>query len=124
MSTLNLPTTKDLFEFVKAHLLQQGERCHMGGLCRYRLGDLSCAVGCLIVDDHYNNDFDDSDEDGFNARDEQIQDAVSKSIGRELTDTDKDLLCELQHLHDDVHQEFWKEALEDLARKYKLGGAA
>lgn len=53
-----LTTSEEIFDYVEAHLKEQGYRSMLDsstGSCAYRgeSGDM-CAVGCLIADDEYN----------------------------------------------------------------------
>jgi len=46
----NDPTPGEIIDYVQAHLLKQGKQSITGTSCRYREGELSCAVGCLVDD--------------------------------------------------------------------------
>ena len=48
---------KNVFLAVGNHLIAQGRPAMLDGECRYRAYGLSCAVGCLIEDEHYSEDF-------------------------------------------------------------------
>lgn len=45
------------FDRVVSHLRKQGCKAHIHGSCKYRVGDMSCAAGCLIPDEKYRPDF-------------------------------------------------------------------
>ena len=69
-----------LFRDVALHLIRQGERSSDAeDSCKYRHGNLKCAVGCLIKDEHYSPDL---EELTINSK--NVMEAVEKSIGREL----------------------------------------
>ena len=46
-------TTRQIFDTVKTHLLTQNQQCGDMEGCKYRHDGKSCAVGCLITDEHY-----------------------------------------------------------------------
>lgn len=52
-------TNQEIYDKVCKHLAQQKRRAvdSTFGLCRYRLGELKCAVGALIPDECYSEDF-------------------------------------------------------------------
>jgi hypothetical protein len=44
---------QELFDKVAVHLINQGKKSSNYEGCRYRHGELRCAIGCLIPDDVY-----------------------------------------------------------------------
>lgn len=46
-------TNQEAFDKVVRHLRNQVVRAVIEGSCRYRLGALKCAIGCLIPDEAY-----------------------------------------------------------------------
>ena len=95
-------TRQEIFDKVVRHLAEQGKQASVPGhlrrpICKYRTPEgLSCAVGCMIEDEHYHAGLE--TEGVF---DHPIIEAVGRSIGRELDCLDCDLLCDLQCIHDD-----------------------
>lgn len=53
-----LKTDRDVFNHVRDHLLEQNQQSmYQSGGCVYRGSNgLSCAIGCLIADEHYDED--------------------------------------------------------------------
>jgi hypothetical protein len=47
---------QEIFDTVVTHLRKQNTQSGKGGNCFYRLGELKCAVGCLISDEDYSPD--------------------------------------------------------------------
>lgn len=54
----NLKTDRDVFNHVRDHLLEQNQQSmYQSGGCVYRgTAGLSCAIGCLIADEYYDED--------------------------------------------------------------------
>lgn len=62
---------QEIFNTVARHLFKQGERAVKRGdvVCKYRAGNLKCAVGALIPDELYDPDMDkEFGEDGTGVR--------------------------------------------------------
>jgi len=115
-----LKTDRQVFEYVKDHLLKQNEQSSSGSVCVYRGHDgMSCAVGCLIDDDHYNQGLEDCD-----VFDGGVIDALLGSVGNWLFEVDDCLsdkrilmLRLLQKLHDCTQPYTWAYDLNDLESK-------
>lgn len=127
--------TQEVFDKVAVHLLTQGEPSldKEGGNCAYRTGSLSCAVGCLIPEELYNQQI-----EGVIMSD-VIPDMFSKDGGAQklqeilnflkIHTQDYRLLGELQDLHDNGSNEIvsravkiteWKNELFLIAESYGL----
>lgn len=114
MVLCNLQTDYDVFNYVKEHLLKQNEKSldPWSLSCYYRAqkenGDvLMCAVGCLIDDNYYSDEFENS-----SPSDIRVRAAIEKSIinwGYNV-----DLLSELQNIHDEYDPDNWSLRLEYL----------
>lgn len=107
---------QQLFNLVVRHLLQQGARSERPvGLCAYR-GDngLSCAVGCLISDEHYSKDI-----EGRQVFSTQVRQALAAS-GVTLDATTQRLLTDMQRLHDTIEARDWYGVLQKLGLRYGL----
>lgn len=109
-----------VYNKVRDHLLAQGVRCSAapGGFCLYRArGGRACAIGALIADEHYSNEL----ENGYDARDAIVRQAVAASLGLpEISDDDALFLGNLQGIHDGVPPEMWAQELRMFARRYGL----
>jgi len=98
-----MKTTRDLIDYVRNHLVAQGERCaNEHGNCRYRFGTKSCAVGCLIDDDLYSEEF----EGGSVLRCEVTM-AIQITHRIALSNTQLRVLRKLQYIHDEREPKHW-----------------
>ena len=105
MKTLNeLKTDRDVFEFIRNHLLKQGERSLMDNelTCAY-LGTegKKCAVGVLIREDIYHSSIEEKP-----VNHSLLRSAVTKSVPNWIINTD--MLGELQCIHDGVSTSNWE----------------
>jgi len=102
-----LKTDYDVFQYVKAHLLNQNERSldPWSLQCQYRSQKedgkvLMCAVGCLIDEDLYSEKI-----ENLSASNQDVMRAISGSIiNWKVND---DMLNELQHIHDEYEHDEW-----------------
>ena len=106
---------KELFNRVKAHLLEQGERAHRASQlegfdhykCWYHLpSGLKCAVGCLITDELYHPDM-----EGSTIVDEPLYSGLIDS-GIDMGGKAVSILRKLQNVHDHVDPSEWSEAID------------
>ncbi len=98
-------TAQEVFDKVVEHLLTQNARsCAADQTCAYR-GErgLMCAAGCLIPDDQYDESMEGIDW-----------------LKLDLSDAHRDLIDNLQSVHDGIEVAYWKEHLRDVARDHKL----
>ncbi len=106
-----LTTDEGVFEFVKQHLITQGEKSSSTTSCYYRdSSDLSCAVGCLIEDQFYNVGL-----EFHNGDDPVVIEAVQKSLPNWVIN--KDMLLYLQSIHDEYEVDEWEWQLEILEKQ-------
>ena len=104
---------KQLFKTVAEHLLNQQAKSAIGDLCMYRVPNGNkCAVGCLISDKVYTEDL-----EGLAADSGRMAEALNTSLNDSLTESDIDLLVELQLIHDNDLVEDWEVRLDALANK-------
>lgn len=97
---------REIFEFVKNHLLTQNAVSTYGITCQYRSRDgLKCAVGCLISDDAYNPCF-----EGVGVNDSVIH--ALEDSGVVFHKHTLVLLENLQNLHDRIEPEQWADDLQ------------
>ncbi len=114
-----MSTKQFLFDKVASHLLKQMERSASadGTICVYRSSNgLSCAVGCLISDEHYCSET----LEGRDAQSPWVYGAVEDSLGIKLTTEEQEFLAELQKIHDNEIPFYWKKELESLALQHCL----
>ena len=103
-----LTTDEGVFEFVKQHLLTQGQRSESITSCFYKQSNgLTCAIGCLIENEFYNDNL-----EFHNGNDAIIIKAVQKSLPNWNINTD--MLLALQELHDECEVEEWEWKLDQL----------
>lgn len=109
------------FDRVVTHLAQQKRRSKVSseeaagsGMCRYRTGTLSCAVGCLIPDELYRVWLDDTDA---SAVDHWFDEGVFTATHNRIPS----LLSSLQSAHDrHVTPNGLRVDLHDIAENYAL----
>jgi hypothetical protein len=93
-----LPSAQEIFDLVTNHLITQGRPARVDdGRCRYRMaGGLRCAVGALIPDELYKEEF-----EGASA-----YRLIASLYKLELADwrEHKELLYDLQGIHDECSQ--------------------
>ena len=105
---------KQVFRTVAEHLLKQKKQSVYKDECLYRAPQgLSCAIGCLISDEHYSEDLESNSVDST-----AIKDAVSRSLNQPVTSSDVNMLQDLQDLHDYATVESWERRLDELADDY------
>jgi hypothetical protein len=114
MVLLNLETDYDVFNYVKQHLLNQNEKSvdPWSLSCHYRAQKedgkvLMCAVGCLIDDNYYSDEFENS-----SPVDLRVKQAIESSITN--WNYNVSLLSELQNIHDEYEPDQWSLKLEYL----------
>jgi hypothetical protein len=103
LSTLHEASAQEVFTQVKNHLLLQNEKSMTGGGCAYR-GDhnLQCAAGCLMTDKEAN----------------KFTESRSWHVliqAGQVPQKHKELIQDLQDIHDDERPEEWPESLQHLA---------
>lgn len=110
---------QSVFEFVVGFLRKQGHQATSDdGLCFYRDPEgRSCAVGCLISDEVYDESLEDHMPDEF-----PIQAAILQSTAlSEISNEDAEFLRDLQLVHDQNRDpDLWEREWENLANIYKL----
>ncbi len=107
---------QEVFDIVYRHLLTQNARAEVQGLsnasisCRYRApGGLKCAIGCLIPDSRYREDF-----EGKRVTFDPILGAAGLNGGH------LDLAEDLQDCHDNTDVSLWETRLRQIAKDHKL----
>jgi len=106
-------TAQSLFNTVVTHLLNQNQRSHASGsgACLYRgPHNLKCAVGILLTDDEYDPSMDDLN----NAT--GVEDINLPERLRPF----RELLIDVQHVHDNIDPPEWTEALTQTAVDHGL----
>jgi hypothetical protein len=112
---------QQIFDTVKNHLLAQRERsygCAGGSIgCKYRLGDMKCAVGVLIPDELYRPEMEGRSVSslisfvGLNPSQYQLPEWFKEH---------RRLLEKLQVIHDTDEPYQWEQELRELAVSEKL----
>ena len=103
-----LTTDEGVFEFVKQHLITQGQKSESSTSCYYKQSNgLRCAIGCLIEDEFYNENL-----EFKNGDDPMVLSAIQKSLPN--WKINKGMLIKLQELHDEIEVEEWEWKLEQL----------
>ena len=104
---------QELFNRVKAHLLNQGARAetdestHGINMCQYHAeSGLKCAVGCLIDANAY-----DFSMEGEDINDDLVYNALRKS-GIDMSNKTLSILRALQHIHDSYEPSEWSESID------------
>ena len=122
-------TRQDIFDKIYRHLLKQNKKAArrrtrnsftgdmIDGDCLYRTKKgLQCAVGCLIDDDNYSPQLEGR---GFDAN--SVKQAILRSNkGIQLNPRTKDMLLELQAIHDAYSPDQWSGRLYTLSKDYNL----
>lgn len=117
-------TLQEIFTKVATHLLTQGKKSEIfteddadypDSTCAYRGSNgTSCAVGCLIKDEHYDPGF-----EGRQVSTIQVRTALNLS-GVPTDHETMRLLGTLQHIHDARNTQNWPIALQTLADSRNL----
>jgi hypothetical protein len=107
---------QELFTFITKHLLEQGAKSaeisdRLGHTCMYRNGNLACAVGCLIPNRSYRKSMEGNDVYTL---------AENFRTFKVYYEEHLNLLAELQHVHDDYAECYWKEKLVELAERWRV----
>jgi hypothetical protein len=106
LATLPEATAAEVFNFVAHHLLTQFAMSAEESRCRYRIGNLKCAAGCLISDDEYDKDYESISWTGL-------------SKGNLVPAKHSLLIQDLQQIHDgDDSPKRWPERIEKLAKTF------
>lgn len=109
LKTLKEATKQQVFEQVAKHLLTQYQRSiNEFGYCMYRgQNGCKCAAGCLIADDEYMEYFEDKTWNTL-------------VVKNDFPSNHKEIIRDLQDIHDCFIVQEWKEELKDLGKKYDL----
>jgi len=122
-----LKTDRQVFEYVKNHLLKQNQQSMAGNGCVYRGPQgRSCAVGCLIADEFYDEFFENEwlySEDVSYAVSKSLpnwsgsKDSVVDSFTAHRENASLKMLYFLQNIHDNSDPYTWEHDLIDLESK-------
>lgn len=108
LKTLPEATAQEVFDQVVAHLMNQGKKSTGDLICRYKNSDgLKCAVGCLIGDNEYDN----------NWEGKRWYEVVKSG---HATYYHNGLIQKLQRVHDNFEIHEWKRELELVAIGFSL----
>lgn len=113
MQLNELKTDRDVFNFVKTHLLTQNVTSvdnNQPDICAYRgANNTKCAIGCLIADEFYHTGLEGQSYNKF------IEVLVKKSIGFL---PNPEMLASLQILHDNDSIYNWNIQLHKVEKLY------
>jgi hypothetical protein len=113
LATLPQATAQEVFDQVALHLLTQGRKSRSADGCFYRgPNGLMCAAGCLIADDEYNKEWDETPTGWC--------DLVISGV---ITSVHSNIIDQLQSTHDFRHPCEWKKELEAIAAAFSLSHA-
>lgn len=108
LTTLDTATAQQVFDQVKNHLLKQNARSENESVgCAYKQGDLKCAAGCLISDNEYKSDYEGLSWEWL-------------VVLHNISSNHKNLIRELQLIHDKEDVEGWEDSLRHLAEMFDL----
>lgn len=104
---------QELFDTAVSGVIAQGRKSSTErGQCKYRHPEgLKCAVGHLIEDEHYRSYL-----EGLEAQNPNVARALQRSIGRNLTHAEFEILADLQCAHDEADSENFVMSFKDRAR--------
>lgn len=104
-------TNQEIFDKVATHLLMQGKKSmNDRGECVYRnAAGRKCAVGCLIPEELYSNEFEGASPSGTGAKTTRLWEALS-AAGLDYTQH-AGFLWELQCIHDEQGVDEWRNGL-------------
>lgn len=106
-------TNQQIVDSVVQHLLTQRRKSEDSERCRYRHGNLRCAVGCLISDENYIQGF-----EGHSVDNRAVSMAIKASTGCEMKGAITEFLAMAQHIHDAHDVEQWHDRLADLCHDH------
>jgi hypothetical protein len=103
---------QEIFDRVAEHLLTQNQRSSVQTIsspnsCRYRLGELKCAIGCLIPDELYDPEM-------------ESHTVVGDSVRYLFDEKFLPFLHNLQRIHDVDPVDQWQESLDELCKVENL----
>lgn len=116
LATLKDATAQQVFDQVARHLLTQNERSNLEdrSACAYRGdGGLKCAAGCLIADSEYLHEMDHCGQTSWGC-------LIDKKV---VPRDHRDLITDLQWVHDSRPATAWRRELRNVAVNYKLSTA-
>ncbi len=115
-------TRQEIFDRVATHLLKQKAKAIQpgGATCRYRSGDLKCAIGCLIPEDVYIRHG--VEIEGIPVTNPVLRNALLES-GLPTDGLDLDFLKDLQNVHDSEPIYYWPFRLLKIAKGWHLSTA-
>lgn len=128
-------TGQQIFDRVATHLIRQGRRSLVAGICVYRGADgTRCAIGALI-DDNLMAALNERTSGAANTmglcsllNDERIKDLTTPLLPTDMTPAAGEyFLGELQDIHDNQYRcdrQMWPHELRRLADNYGLSAAA
>lgn len=107
--------TRELFEKVKSHLLEQNAKSILdNGVCQYYgPNNMRCAVGALILPECYSVSVENNP-----LQSPKVRSPVEISIGRRITIRELEMLEAMQSIHDNFRPEDWPAELDRIQILY------
>lgn len=107
LKTLSKASRQEIFDQVSDHLMRQGEKCFSGTKIVYHSGNLKCALGCLISEEEFSEEW-------------NVKPWVYL-VDHGIAPPDHfDFLLGLQAIHDRSNPIAWKLELKEIAEAYNL----
>ena len=100
-------TKQEVYDYIANHLLTQNKKCLKEKQCLYHHNELRCAAGCLIPEDKYDPDIEETNWDGLTSW------GFAPSNHRYLIE-------DLQIIHDSEEPKDWREKIIEVDKKHKL----
>jgi hypothetical protein len=122
-------TDREIFDKVRAHLLNQGVRAMVNDACRYRTPQgMACAVGCLIPEEFYDPMIETgvlprcadglwNDKGAVDENDDTLVDVMNQ-CGIPARNSVRSLLTDLQAVHDGNEPSKWLQLLLTMATHF------
>ncbi|NBQ68405.1 MAG: hypothetical protein EBU46_06045 [Nitrosomonadaceae bacterium] len=116
---------QEIFDQVARHLLTQNQRAMDDISCCYRVGSLTCAVGCLISPVDYRPEMEGNSINYISLNlDEEECVLITTALANSGVDCSNEetleLLQRLQAVHDTCEPVDWSSELKELARSFNL----
>lgn len=115
LETLSDATAQEVFVQIATHMLTQGQKCGVelsngSFVCYYSRNGMSCAAGCLIAPEEYDEDF-------------EYLSWHTLVMDGHVPPEHADLIERLQYIHDDHEPARWYQSLDDAAFDFDLNPA-
>ena len=125
---MHYESLQEIFDLVARHLLiQNAKSIILGNYCRYRDFDgRSCAIGCLIPDDMYEEGMEGTGVTGLVETYPEINDMFPSEAFNLMDESEDDIndnssfMSRLQIIHDEYEPQHWHNQLAEVALDFGL----